>query len=379
MKKYWFLVGILLVALLAVGCGKGGSDYSDCVKVVYELEGGIYQNCERAVTQYYRFDGGAISPPDKLSGEEIKRTGFVLQGWYKTRTVAADGTVTYSEPWDFTRDTVGAEGVTLYACWKKEIRYTFDICYRDENGAVTVINSYAVDAGEAFDDYLDYADTRAGYTFTGQYRDADGNPLTADFRHPGGDTETSVQVFCDYIKGEYAIVRTAAELRAKKNANIYLMNDIDFGGGEFSGFGDYKGTIEGNGYTVSNFRLTYDVNDLVTDDDLDSEGGILRVALFRNVSGATVRNVTFSDFTVIVDTGLTKTKRIYVAPLCLKATGATFENVTVSGEWSVKKLPQDSFEADGRLTVITEPSGFIPEGDSSSFTSVTVRFTRVTD
>ena len=344
MKKLFFLVGVLFAALLGVGCGKSGPDYSGRIKVVYELEGGIYQNCERAVTQYYGFAGGAISPPDRLSGEAIKRTGFVLDGWYRTRTTAADGSVTYSDPWDFSRDTVGADGVTLYACWKKEIRYSFDVCYRDENGTVTVINSYTVDAGETFDDYLDYADTRSGYTFTGQYRDADGNLLTSDFRHPGGESETAVQVFCDYIKGDYAIVRSAADLRAKKNANIYLMNDIDFGGGDFTGFGDYKGTIEGNGHTIRNFRLTYDVNDLVSDNDLDSEGGILRVALFRNVSGATVRNVTFSDFTVTVDTGLVKTKRIYVAPLCLKATGATFENVAVDGTWTVKKLPQDNLD-----------------------------------
>ena len=60
----------------------------------------------------------------------------------------------------------------------------------------------------------------------------------------------AVNVVVEYLKGDYKLVRTARELRASRNGNIYLMNDIDFGGEKFAGFGNYRGTFNGNGYTI---------------------------------------------------------------------------------------------------------------------------------
>ena len=59
-----------------------------------------------------------------------------------------------------------------------------------------------------------------------------------------------MQVFLHYIEGEYALVGTARELLANKNKNIYLTADIDFEGESFSGFGNYKGDIRGNGFSI---------------------------------------------------------------------------------------------------------------------------------
>lgn len=378
MKKRFLLLTLpVLLSLMLVGCGRNSRDYTDYTKVIYELEGGTYQNCDRAVTQYYDFrntGSGTVSAPDKLSGVAIKRVGFVLEGWYKTRTVAADGSVSYADKWDFSRDKVGTDGVTLYAHWEKETHYAFEICYRDDAGETHVLNSYSVKAGELFDDYLNYADTRDGYTFTGQFRDADGNPLAPDFRHPGGDADLTIRVFGDYIQGSYKIVRTAADLTAGKSGNLYLMNDIDFGGAQFGGFGDYKGTIEGNGYTVKNFRLVYEASDLVSDADLDEEGGLLCISLFRSLRGATLRNVSFTDFTVTIDTELAKTKRIFVAPLAMKISGATLTGVTVDATWNIKKLPKE-FVADRQLTVEeTLPCCYRADGDTSTFDNLTIIF-----
>ena len=61
------------------------------------------------------------------------------------------------------------------------------------------------------------------------------------------------------IEGEYTVVKTARAFKnaLSRNQNIYLYNDIDFDEDEIN-FGDYSGTILGNGYTVSNFTIGYD-------------------------------------------------------------------------------------------------------------------------
>ena len=40
------------------GCTDSTRNFDGKVKVVYQLEGGIYQNCEQPVIQYYSFDDG---------------------------------------------------------------------------------------------------------------------------------------------------------------------------------------------------------------------------------------------------------------------------------------------------------------------------------
>ena len=111
---------VCLVATLA-SCGDSTRDFDGKVKVIYHLEGGIYQNCEQPVIQYYGFDEGSsnlIVDLSTLSGQSIIRTGYTLEGWYTKKTGEGDQ-VSYEDKWDFETDKVTASGVTLYAKWKK--------------------------------------------------------------------------------------------------------------------------------------------------------------------------------------------------------------------------------------------------------------------
>ena len=81
-----------------------------------------------------------------------------------------------------------------------------------------------------------------------------------------------------------------------QNATVLLMNDIDFGGAEWTPIGDYRfsanrfcGTFDGQGHTVSNFQITKKTDK--NDSNKSSYG------FFGNVEG-TVKNLTVANATV---------------------------------------------------------------------------------
>ena len=109
----------LLTALL--GCSESTRSFDDKVKVIYHLEGGVYQNCEQPVVQYYGFEGDGghlIVDLTTLSGQNIIRSGYTLEGWY-TKKIGEGDSATYEDKWDFATDKVTSSGVTLYAKWKR--------------------------------------------------------------------------------------------------------------------------------------------------------------------------------------------------------------------------------------------------------------------
>ena len=116
---------LVCLAVSLIGCSDSTRTFEDRVKVIYQLEGGIYQNCEQPVIQYYDFEGEGghlIKELSSFSKQEIIRTGYSLEGWYTKKVVDGDS-VTYENKWDFEKDKVDADGVTLYAKWKKNIIY----------------------------------------------------------------------------------------------------------------------------------------------------------------------------------------------------------------------------------------------------------------
>lgn len=372
-----FILLALAVCALA-GCAAQTDLYEGRVKVVYMLEGGIYQNCTEPITQYYDFEEGSynlISEPGVLSNKDITYTGYTLDGWYRTKTVNGDS-VEYSGKWDFASDKVGSDGVTLYAKWSRNLSYTYNVCYLDDDGEKVTLGTYSVSEGAKFSDYLKYAAKRTGYTALGFF-DSEGNAWDTSYTHPGGETDTAVDVYVEYIEGNYVLVSTAAQLTANRTGNIYLTADIDFGGANFSGFGDYKGTFIGNGHTISNFNLNYSAsrNDLVEDGDLSEEGGILCISLFGRASGAVIQDVTFTGVKINISTTLSTTKMIIVAPMFIKVSGCTVTNVAYDGEIILSRLPS-AFNEEDNLIVLTESAYYYKaDGDKSE---IDVELTEVT-
>ena len=378
MKKKIFL---MIVCALAVACLAGCSSKTQYrgVKVVFELEGGVFQNCERPIVHYYDFapdTQNLILDPEKLTDRErkIERNGYHIEGWYRTRT--ADGyTVQYSDKWDFSSDRVGNEGVTLYARWERNILYTYNVCYRDEHGDTQILGSYTVDAGGKFRDMQGFADRYEGHTFLGTFYDESGAVWNENFTHPGGETDTAVNVYGEYLTGEYKLVRTASDLFTAGNKNIWLMSDIDMGGRTLR-LGDYSGTFEGNDHRIYNFALdaTGDKNSLFTDAELTPDAsdnsGIMRVSLFHSVQNATLRNVCFESNETVIDTTFSSIRHICIAPLCLKLKNSTLDNVQFTGSYRIDALPNDITPQ-----IATAGNAAIVESNVQSINGTTVTFT----
>lgn len=380
-SKRILAVLILVLSALAltmlVGCGEKPDPNEGRVKVVFNLEGAEYRNTPEPIVYYYSFKAGTqnlIKEPSRFSGKELEKANCNFKGWFRTRT-EEDGKVTYADKWDFEKDTVGDEGVTLYACWRQ---YTFDPGYIDDDGNFVSLDfpMYVMDDDERsavfsvskFADNFRVRYDASGevYTFTGVLKDENGDPWDNGFVHPRGDEDLSVKVVAEFIKGDYTLVSTAAQLAAvtSPRTNIYLTDDIDFGGAAYKGIPGYRGIFEGNGHSVKNFTLGYSIsrNDLQSDDDLDGNF-LLCLSLFGRASGARILNVKFENATIDVNADNGAIRYIYVSPLFTKMTDCTVKNVAFSGTFVCSKLA-DGFDKQNRFTSVSDRVYYIQTGEN---------------
>ena len=370
---------------------KGGEEFEG-VRVVFELEGGTFKNSQLAITYYYNLPEGAsakiLRPEQHDARYEVTLPGYHIpeDGWCLNKEVNEDGTVTYSEPWDFESDTIsyGDEGITLYAAWKPDIWFTYEVCYYDDANEVQVLGSYEAIGDMKFHDILNYAESRYGYTALREmsggelkvvYYQENGEVWDDDFTHPGGETSLAIKVFVKYLKGRFTYVTDAASLKkaASNGENIYLYNDIDMEGTAFSGFkngaGNYTGTFLGNTHKIYNFKFTYDAGTLINDDDFGGSD-ILCVSLFGRLNGATVKEVSFEQVTVELGIELSKTKGLWFAPIGVKTTNSTVQDVSFSGNVTLKKL-NDIVKGNENYTITTD-APFCIKDTASNVTGCTV-------
>ena len=379
MRRIIYCLICLLLLTFISGCNEE-SEYDGQVKITFHLEGGIYMNCTRPVVLYFDYsddDANYICAPDELTRKEITRSGYDLLGWYKTKVEDGEE-VSYLDEFNFETDTVGKEGLILYAYWEKKVQYTYNVCYLDSSNEVVVLGTYKVKSGETFDDYLDYANKNWGYTALGYY-DETGNPWDKEFAHPGGDESLAINVYVKYLDGEYTIVKTADDLKKtiSSSQNIYLANDIDLGGKDLC-FKNYRGTLIGNGYTISNFNLLFGVgrDDLV--DDFEDEGKTsLCISLFGSTNGASIENVNFTNVTFKLDTTFKLTHKIYIAPLAVTMEDTVIKNVNFSGTLEIINLPS-GFNVEENLFIISDTAYYLKD-DLSIIENVDVVLTNITN
>ena len=342
------MFAVLLIATLALtlsGCGNEGQSLEGKNIVTFELNGGTLELKTSSVDTNINFayhPGTYILDPTEIPGYKLFRQGYIFTGWYTTKECNA------GDEWNF--DTpFNSETLTLYAGWKEAIKYTYAVYYVD-NGNSVKLGSYDVDAGARFEDWRKYAEARTDYTPIGYY--ADMNLTTAwdgAFTHPGGETDTEIPVYVDYIQGNWKLVNSFSGLRSAIDAgeNVYLTANIDCQGAELSLTSSvYNGIFEGNGFTVSGLKVV--------------KSGSLRpsMAIFKELgSSAEIRNVTFSnvsyDLTGIKDNVTT----LKVAALAINSQGAKITNVSVTGtvttnyEGELPKLNQAVYESDATATL----------------------------
>ena len=323
-------------------------------KAVFYLEGGVCQNSKDRVSYLYSFDGTMtetkIVDPNLLETEEkdmITKNNYHIEGWYRTKTENPDGTVTYSDKWDFDKDKMTFDGVVLYAKWEINRVYTYELYYKDKDGKDVFLDKYQVEEGEKFYEKSMKNRTVEGYTSLG-YLDEAGNPWNENFTHPGGDSDVAVKLYLDLIEGEYTVVKTLTQFSSaiKKNKNVYLLNDIDCKGKAIS-YDGYTGIIDGNGHKIYNFEVYYDSSKYGLKGPLDDlEGSIdhLYISLFFELKDAVIKNITFDEMIIDVNTSFSLVKYIIVSPLAITASNCTLENVKINGNIKYTKLPDAEVE-----------------------------------
>ena len=365
---------LLATVLLIAGCGnaKGPYDANNQAgfnfSVCFDANGGMFTTNTAQIVDSFNLsaltagaDGkvavALLAPDNKLRGETeaftATKAGCFLAGWYTERTQTGTDSegkpiYTYSGRWDFNNDTLKVDPngdysaetpyVTLYAAWVPLFEINFvDLATNETVGTYTYnpttvneikVPQWNVETGSV--DMYKFS-KRNGYTFNGAYYDAAATQPALDVvNHVGvldmatGTADvTSMNIYVDYMEGEWYHIYTATQLKdnASPNGNYVLCNDLDFDGviwpSLFSA-GTFSGSIQGNGYTISNVSITTTRS--------QANAGLFGVL----AEGAKIQDVTFRNVTLTLNVQVMNGTPIY-GILAGTAGNGVFENVTLSG------------------------------------------------
>lgn len=392
-----FSIAAAALCVFAAGCSPTDDIYnSDTWKgaiVTFVLEGGEYKNSKNNVVYYFSLKEGEsihIGAPSDYSKKAIVRPDYSLDEWCKTKE-EYEGTTTYSDPWDFKNDVVNyGDRVTLYAHWNRLVKYTYNVCYKNDAGETVIVGTYEVDEGAPFNDYSKYYEkiknpphekTAMPDANKNYYFDEDDEPWDSSFRHPGGDEDTAINVYLHYIEGDYKLIYTAADLNSiTDRTNVYLMNDIDFGGETFKIPETYRGIFSGNNKTVENFNINrgaqpsgngeYLNSQLVQDSAIEG-GKLLCISILGDAIGAEIKDVTFKDVAIDIKANNPQIDKVIVVPLFLRMSSnpltgkpTTVTNVSVSGTVTVSTL-HSGLNPDEDFIIVTDRMYYVKNEESS--------------
>lgn len=333
-RRRMLLIGALAAAafgLALAGCSQNKLTTDDLIemgyvnKVTFDLMGG--KSGEQDVLVQYVKDNSLVVEPGSstLAGAVPTRSGYTFGG-YCVGTEDADGNVTYGETWDFTKDRVTSD-ITLYVIWLSN--YTIKVHYGENyaqtyvvpvsqsaSGEVQAVKSITISGQTVLDDEAFYLSAEDAASKT--------NAIAFPYTPSDLSQENTVsELWANTLEGVWRLVKTAEDFTVYNNTNIYLLNDIDFGGKELSFPETYSGTFAGNGHTLSNFKVTQEIGYSRT----QSYG------LFRELrSTAVIRDVTFKDVTFVAMLTNRTTNEYRAGVLAgYAASAARVQNVTIEG------------------------------------------------
>lgn len=324
---------LLLTALLVTGCAQEPTPYevndaeNFTVSVKYDANGGTFTTNTSVIVDSYdpAQTGGAIAllPPDAAARGNDAFTavnnGYFLAGWYRERKEQSDGTYLYSGRWDFETDLLevdpaaahtSAEPVmTLYAAWIP----VFQVNFRNLDSG-EILDTYTFDPTvgasltvPALDEETGAVEMykfpeRSGYTFESVYYDAEGTNQvdTPEVLHTGtvnfenGTAENgTMDLYINWTEGEWYHIYNVEQFldNASVTGNYVLHADLDFAGEIWPTslmYGNFSGTIQGNGYTIRNVELTQTNNSKV------NAGLFGHLTETSGLTDVTFENVTFT-------------------------------------------------------------------------------------
>ena len=142
-------------------------------------------------------------------------------------------------------------------------------------------------------------------------------------------------IYLKYSEGSFIQVSKPSDLKFGSKTGFFgedrsgnpvdgyiLVGDIDFAGESLTMAGSFSGKILGNGYTLKNVKLTMKAKKMDQDKHKD-------VALFEELDGAYLENLTFEDIRLDID--LSSGVTLNAAPIAIRSKGATLKNVSFKG------------------------------------------------
>ena len=339
-----------------------GENYS--VSVKYDANGGTFTTNTSVIVDSYNISGmqtdsegnveiALLSPDDPARGNDAFtaiNNGYFLAGWYTECVPGTNSEYQYSGKWDFEKDLLAVTPsgtysssepvLTLYAAWVPlfEIEF-YDLATGEYLSSYTfnptteseiLVPQWDEESG-AIEMY--HFPEQSGYTFNGAYYDAAGQEMvdTAAVIHPGtvdygnGSAENAVmQLYIDWTEGEWYHIYNVEQFldNASVAGNYVIHADLDFAGEIWPTsmmYGNFTGTIEGNGHTFSNIEVTQTNNSKVN------------AGLFGYLTEtAVLRDLTFENVTMTVQAG-TRVVGTSFGVLAGTISGqATLENVQIA-------------------------------------------------
>ena len=311
-------VCLLLVALTVfAGCTADQTPYeindaeNFTVSIKYDANGGTFTTNTSVMVNSYDISGmktnadgmaeiALLAPDDARRGNDAFtaiNSGYFLAGWYSERTETLDeqgnSVYVYSGLWDFENGLVevdpsktysAAEPVmTLYAAWVP----LFEIEFYDLNTG-EYLSSYTYDPNEETEILVPAWNTetgriemydfykKSGYTFSAAYYDAEGTQAVGSVVEHTGVVDyangvgknTSMKLYVDYMAGEWYHIYNVEQFldNASVSGSYVIHEDLDFSDEIWPSslmYGNFSGTIQGNGHTFRNIELTQTNNSKV--------------------------------------------------------------------------------------------------------------------
>lgn len=344
MKRVLLMAFVLMLALLVAGCNGEQTPYekNDAdnykISVKYDANGGVFTTNTTVIVDSFNASelpkngngqpqAALITPDDPARGNNAfaaERTGYFLAGWYASCETAEDGTQTFADRWDFATDRLTVDPdkkhsasepvLTLYAAWVP--LYTMEIY--DRADPEKPLTTFQLDPSESMEFILPHWDAETGAmnmerfpslenkTFEAAYLDAEGEqPITeAVITHPGSfDPETAtthnanLQIYMDLVDGTWFHIYNTDQFikNARLSGSYVLHEDLDFTDKIWPSvlmYGNFTGTIEGNGHKITNVMLEQTNNSKTN------------AGLFGALTEtAVVKDLTFSNVNLTIKSG----------------------------------------------------------------------------
>ena len=331
--------------------------------VEYKLD----SNGQPIKNAYGQYEYGKVVPQDTdVAWDFSQQLGSYQNNPYAVRTFVYDGTKsleaqvtvngqTITNGATYTDEQLGygenkGFNVYLYAVWNVQPKFVVEADLDGDGTWEEILRT----APNTYDKYKvnDYDLKQTGYTYYGIYTDKDFTTqwnMDTKFQNAYQGAEDGLQpyviLYAKYLEGDWAVVRTPAQLSTalKSNQNVYLDNDLTVT--NWSYVKEYSKEFKGNGYTIT---MT---NKLVNNPaDSKKEWSYEACGLFGVFTGK-MSDVTFNNVEISVEKYPMKSM-LYCGVFAGRVVeGASFTNVKVQGKITYSESIANDANKDGGVAV----------------------------